>query len=152
MRLVLALALVTLAGCPAPDIDVNGGCDVRPRCRRNTLVSCGPDGGVAEIPCGEERCAADAPEPLCVPADALPCTPGTLADECLDGRLVTCLETAGYRLTVPCESGWVCAGDRCQRAGDLRCVANLWSPLCVEGQRFVCASGKVQVADAGCPE
>ncbi len=143
---------VALSGCPAPDVeaDVDAGCGLTPFCQQNTLVTCGPDGGVLEVPCGEARCAVDAPTRQCVPADALPCTPEDFADRCLNGRLVSCPASRLYALTTSCGPDHLCVGSRCQPAEGLLCEQGAWSPLCVDGQLFVCNRGRMEVAPEPC--
>lgn len=127
---------------PAEEADGGTACPPAPTCVQNTLVTCG-DGGVVEQPCGEARCAFDAPVPRCVPATALPCDPGAAPLRCENGRLVDCDPEAGYFLPRACDRGQFCAGDdppRCLEAEQVRCRPDFWAPLCVAGERFECAA------------
>jgi|JI10StandDraft_1071094.scaffolds.fasta_scaffold53956_2 hypothetical protein len=139
---------------PAEVADAGTSCPPEPTCAQNTLVTCG-DAGVVETPCGEARCAFDAPVPQCVPATALPCDPGAPAQRCENGRIVDCHPEAGYFLARACGPGLFCAGEdtpRCLAVSEVRCNPDFWSPLCVAGERFECdAPGSLRAVPADCP-
>ena len=124
-------------GCGPIPPEPDAGCG-NPGCRQNTLVACGPDGGLLESPCGAARCAYDAPVPQCVPAFALPCTPGDAPDDCLDGRLLTCPPEVGYRLTVACPPDRLCVDDSCREIARIICNPDSWAELCLEGVLYDC--------------
>ncbi|MEZ4465144.1 MAG: hypothetical protein R3F60_15675 [bacterium] len=133
---------------PVEQADAGLGCPAAPTCQQNTLIEC-TDGGVLTTPCGADRCAADGPTARCVPASALPCDPGTPPVRCENGRLVACDEASGYLLAQACPAGQFCAGEetpRCVDARDIRCNPDLWSPLCVAGERFECQRDQTLVA------
>jgi hypothetical protein len=147
-RILLSVGLCVACNPEEPLPDA--GCKDLPLCRQNSLLTCGPDGGIAESPCGEQRCAADAPAPLCVPVDALPCDPGDPPDECRNGRVFGCHPTAGYVLERSCEPGELCVGDGCKLPGAITCDPRTWSTLCVDGAAWRCAGGHPTPEEGAC--
>lgn len=141
-------------GCePVEDVS-DPGCPATPICNQNAVLSCGEEAGVKRTECGALRCASDAPVAQCVPPTALPCQVGDAALRCENGRIVKCDEEALYFLLRPCESGQFCAGEgepRCVGIANVSCNPDLWSPLCIEGERLTCTpQGRLEANPAEC--
>jgi len=152
---VAALGVFFTSAChPQPEADAGTDCPSVPYCAQNTLVRCA-DAGRTETPCGDERCALDAPVPRCISPNALPCDPGATAVRCENGRIVDCDSEAGYYLPRACGAGQYCAGEgtpRCVAVADVRCNPDLWAPLCVANERFECTPrGVLTAVPADCP-
>lgn len=118
----------------------------------NTLVTCSDGGVPLQEECGEQRCAADAPVPFCVPADALPCVPDPREARCRNGHIIECAQNAGYLLERSCDPGMLCIGEtpeaQCTRAESVRCQADRWTPLCVDEQLFRCDDRRLVIEES----
>jgi hypothetical protein len=151
--MIAALALACTA-CVATDAETaDAVCRYDPPvCRRNTLLSCDDAGATVETPCGEQRCAADAPRPLCVPAGALPCSTGD-PPRCDNGLLQTCDPQTGYPAGSDCGAGQICvehdARGACAAVGDVPCDPEGDVPLCVAGRRVQCDPRTRHLREAG---
>lgn len=147
-------------GCHGEPQEGPEGCSLQPVCQGNTVVVCTPDAEgkvkLTETPCGDERCAADAPTPQCVPATALPCEPGSPPIGCQNGQVIACNPEAGYLRPQACGPGEFCVEAQdapyCVAAEGQTCIQGRWITLCVAGERFECDSmGKVIVVAGECP-
>src|SRR5690606_4596287 len=123
---ILAGAALACTGCgPVDDLAADAGCPHDPpTCRRHTLLSCDEARQTVETPCGDQRCAADAPSPRCVPAGALPCAEDD-PPRCRNGLLETCDPASLYPESADCGAGRVCVERRgegdCAEVGAVPC-------------------------------
>lgn len=141
-------------GCEAAPTGGSSDCPARPICEQNTLVSCDEDGQPVRTECGADRCASDAPTPLCVPAYALPCAAGDPPQGCQNGRIIDCDPNALYALPRPCPSGELCVGEaepRCVLIDSVGCDPDFWTPLCIDDERLRCTpQGAIEAVPARC--
>ena len=144
---------VSLTGCDLQEPPPPAVCTDGPTCRGNTLVRCGPDGGVEDTACGDLRCAIDAPVPFCVDPHALPCEPDSAEARCENGLIRVCDADRGYYERQACEDGGICRVDNagqavCAPLAEVSC-SRTWSPLCVDERLIECdvRKGHLMVAD-----
>lgn len=122
------------------------------RCEERDRLTCdGVSGQTIRQPCPpEQRCAELGPTTLCVPADAVPCTPGAFLPRCQGPELLRCEpwipgspELGGREVIEGCGPR-VCAetglGPRCVQVGTRACDPTLEVPYC-DGTHLVSCAG-----------